>query len=426
LTPYRILARKRAGLPLEEAELRAVAQGAADGSWTEGQLGAFLMAAALRGLDDAETRALTVAMLESGERWRLAEEVPGLADKHSTGGVGDKVSLVLAPLLAACGVPVAMLAGRGLGHTAGTMDKLESIPGIDLALDRRRMLALLHRCGMAFGGATGAIAPADRRLYAIRDTTATIDSIPLIVASIVSKKLAMGAAGVVFDVKTGSGAFLPELEQSRELARRLVETTEALGTRAAALLTDMSQPLGRWVGHAGELLEALECLEGGGPEDLREVTLAQCEVVSALVGTPRGRADLEAALGSGAARQRFDRWAELQGARPGWEAAVRAAMAPEVVPIRARRGGVLAAVDGRQLGLLLAEAGGGRVVPGKEIDLGVSIEVLRRIGEQVEEGDELARLYLRRPDDELASRFTDCFQVEDKASPPPLIAGRVV
>jgi pyrimidine-nucleoside phosphorylase len=406
-------------------ELRAVAQGAADGSWSDGQLGAFLMAAAIHGLDDAEMRALTVAMLESGERWRLAAEVPGVADKHSTGGVGDKVSLVLAPLLAACGVPVAMLTGRGLGHTAGTVDKLESIPGVDLALDRRRVLELLDRCGMAVGMATAAIAPADRRLYALRDTTATVDSVPLIAASILSKKLATGAAGVVFDVKTGSGAFLPERDRARELARLLVETCEALGTRAAALLTDMSQPLGRWSGHAAEVVESLESLAGGGPEDLRDLTLAQCEEVSRLVGTPRTRAQLEAALAAGAARERFDRWVELQGAQPGWEAAVRAALAPEAAPIRAPRAGVLAAVDTRQLGLLLAEAGGGRIVPGSTIDHGVSLETLHRIGDRIEAEEELARIYLRRRDEGLAGRFTACFQIEDAGEAPPLIVERV-
>ena len=420
-TPYRILAKKRAGLPLAEAELRAVAQGAADGSWSDGQLGAFLMAAAIRGLDAAETRAWTVAMLESGERWRLAEEVPRLADKHSTGGVGDKVSLVLAPLLAACGVPVAMLAGRGLGHTAGTIDKLEAIPGVELTLDRLGALALLERCGMAVGLATSAVAPADRRLYALRDVTATVDALPLMVGSILSKKLALGAAGVVFDVKTGSGAFLPGPEEARELARRLVETAEALGTRAAAVLTDMSQPLGRWAGHAAEVLEALACLEGGGPDDLREVTFVQCEEVARLVGRPLERAELEAAIASGRARARFDRWIALQGAEPGWEGALRAGMAPHVVPVLAPRAGVLAAVDTRQLGLLLAEAGGGRLVPGSTIDHGVALETLKRIGDAVAEGDELARLHLRHPDPGFAARFAECYTLAGEAAPPQLV-----
>jgi thymidine phosphorylase len=244
------------------------------------------------------------------------------------------------------------------------------------------------------------------------------------VGSILSKKLALGAAGIVFDVKTGSGAFLPELEQARELARLLVETAEALGTRAVAVLTDMSQPLGRWVGHAAEVLEALECLEGGGPDDLREITFVQCEEVARLVGRPLERAELEAAIASGRARERFDRWIALQGAGPGWEDALRAGMAPHVVPVRAPRAGVLAAVDTRQLGLLLAEAGGGRLVPGSTIDHGVALESLKRLGDPVTEGDELARLHLRRTDDRFAPRLAACYTISDEAAPPPpLVAG---
>jgi len=284
--PYRILERKRAGMRLKDEEIRSVAQGAAGGSWSEGQLAAFLMAAAIRGLDAGETRALTLAMLDSGERWNLAREVPGLCDKHSTGGVGDKVSLILGPLLASCGVPVAMLTGRSLGHTGGTMDKLESIPGLSLELNRARCLDLLAGCGLAIGGATAEIAPADRRLYALRDTTATVDSTPLIIASILAKKLATGAAAVVFDVKTGNGAFLTELDRSVELAQGLVETSRALGTPASALVTDMSQPLGRWSGHIAEVMESFACLSGDGPEDLMEVTFALGEEVSRQAGQP--------------------------------------------------------------------------------------------------------------------------------------------
>jgi pyrimidine-nucleoside phosphorylase len=426
LLPYRILERKRAGAPLTEEEIRAVAMGAADGSWSEGQLGAFLMAAAIRGLDRRETEALTRAMLESGERWELAREVPHLCDKHSTGGVGDKVSLVFAPLVAACGLPVVMLAGRGLGHTAGTIDKLESIPGMDLHLDRRRCLDLLHRCGMAIGLATEGIAPADRRLYAIRDVTATVDSLPLITGSILSKKLATGAAAVVFDVKSGNGAFLPTEEQARELARMLVETSRALGTAASAVLTDMSQPMGRWVGHTSEVMESLDCLEGRGPQDLLEVTLALAEEVSRLVGHPLSRAELEAALADGRARRKFDEWAALQGADPAWLAAPRYPLAPAEHPLRAPRSGRLVAVDTRQVGLLLLEAGGGRSRPGAEIDFGVSLRIDARIGDEVGEGDELARLYLRRENEGLAARMEACFTVEEgPAAPPPLLIARV-
>jgi pyrimidine-nucleoside phosphorylase len=425
ILPYRILERKRAGVRLAEEEIREVVRGATDGSWSEGQLAAFLMAAAIRGLDASETDALTRAMLESGERWDLAREIPHLCDKHSTGGVGDKVSLILGPLLASCGLPIVMLAGRGLGHTGGTIDKLESIPGVQLGLDRERCLALLHRCGLAIGSPTSAIAPADRRLYALRDVTATIDSLPLITGSILSKKLATGAAAVVFDVKAGNGAFLPERERAAELARMLVETSRSLGTPASALLTDMSQPLGRWAGHAAEVLESLETLSGEGPDDLVEVTLALGEEVACLVGQPLSRERMTAALASGQARERFLQWAELQGADPAWLRAPRLDLAPEVVPIRAPRSGRVARVDARQIGLLLVEGGGGRSRPGDEIDFGVSLEARARLGDEVREGDELARLYLRRPDDRLAALFAACFQIEDEGEAPPLILERI-
>ena len=423
--PYRILERKRAGMRLADGEIEAVARGAADGSWSDGQLAAFLMAAAIRGLDPEETRALTLAMRDSGERWDLGAAVPRLCDKHSTGGVGDKVSLVIAPLLAACGLPVFMLAGRGLGHTGGTIDKLEAIPGIDLQLDRRRCLDLLARCRMAIGGATAGIAPADRRLYALRDTTATVDSIPLIVASILSKKLATGAAAVVFDVKTGNGAFLPDRDRSLELARRLAETAGALGTPASSLVTDMSQPLGRWAGHAAEVRESLAALAGEGPEDLMAVTFALAEEVSRLAGQPLDRGTLEAAIASGRAREAFDRWAALQGAGPAWLRAPRFDLAPVERPLAAPRAGRLAAVDTRQLGLLLVEAGGGRTRPEDAIDFGISLEVKVRLGQEVAAGEELARVYLRKEDERLAAAFAACFTVGDEGEAPPLIAVRV-
>ncbi len=419
--PYLILERKRAGRTLTAAEIHAVVRGAADGSWDDARLAAFLMAAAIHGLDPEETRELTVAMLASGERWDLGREIPGLGDKHSTGGVGDKISLVLAPLLASCGQPLVMLTGRGLAHTGGTADKLEVIPGLDLALDRPRCLRLLGELGMAIGVATAAVAPADRRFYTLRDATATVDSLPLITASILSKKLATGAAAVVFDVKCGDGAFLREREEAVRLASMLVATSENLGCRASAIVSDMSQPLGEWAGHAAELREALDTLAGEGPEDLIEVTFALALELARLTGRSLSRADLERALGSGRARERFLRWAAAQGGDTAWLAAPRLDLAPREHVVTAPSAGVLARVATRRLGRLLARA----ARRAGAIDPGVALKREARLGQRVEGGQPLARLYLRRPDPDLARELAGCFAVEDAGAPPPLLVARV-
>jgi len=423
--PYRILDRLRGGEPLTPEQVREVALEAATGGWSDAQLGAFLMGVAIRGLDAAATRALTRGMLESGDSWNLAAEYPGVVDKHSTGGVADTVSLLFAPLLAACGVPVVMLTGRGLGHTGGTTDKLESIPGFSLDLDRDGVRSLLAEHGLAIGTPTPEVAPADRRLYALRDVTATIHSLPLITGSILSKKLATGAAALVFDVKTGNGAFLEELDQARQLAHGLVETCNSLGPSASALITDMSQPLGEWVGHAAEIRGVLDCLEGRGSAALTELSLRLAAEVAERVGSGVGRADLEAALASGRARQRFDEWAAAQGADPAWLAAPRFDLAPREVALEAPRGGVLARVETRQIGLLLAEAGGGRLSGGEAIDHAVSLRVAVRLGDQVAAGDELGRLYLRQSDAALERRFRDCFVLAEEGEAPPLVYERV-
>ena len=422
---YRILADLRAGRPLAEGDLAVVARAAADGSWSDAQLGAFLMGAAIRGLDRERTRELTLAMLESGERWWLARELPGLADKHSTGGVGDKVSIVLAPVLAACGVPVVMLTGRGLGHTGGTADKLEAIPGLRQELDRERALALLRSTGIALGLATAGIAPADRKLYALRDRTATVDSLPLIVASILSKKLASGAAAIVFDVKAGDGAFLSDAAAAGELAGELVRVAGELGTRAAALVTDMSQPLGEWVGHAAEVREALDCLEGHGPADTRALVEELAAELGRLLGVDLGADRVRRALGSGAARERFFSWAAAQGAKRSWLERPELPLAPVERVLEAPRAGVLARVATRQLGLLLGAAGGARRAVGADLDRGVALRCRARLGQSLEPGQELARLYLRRDEPALVERFAACFEIGAAGAAPALVGERV-
>ncbi len=419
-SPFTILERKRAGETLDQGEIAAVVTGAADGSWGDAELAAFLMAAALRGLDDSETRALTAAMLHSGEEWNLAAAHPGVVDKHSTGGVGDKVSLVLAPILAACDVPVAMLTGRSLGHTGGTADKLESIPGLDLALDRRRTLALLERTGVAIGVATAAIAPADRRLYALRHRTATIGSLPLIVASILSKKLASGAQAIVFDVKVGNGAFLPEVGEARALAEALVETSRALGRPASSLLTDMSQPLGEWVGHTAEVAETLAALEGRGAADLMTVTFELALAAARLVGIELTPEKLQGAVASGAARERFDLWAAAQGAHADWLRRPDLTLAPTNATLRAPRAGVLARVDTHRLGVLFAQLSGADGRSGG-IDYGVALRRRKLLGEPVEAGEALLDVLLRRENPAVMAELATCYTVADAGAAPALI-----
>jgi pyrimidine-nucleoside phosphorylase len=426
LSAYEVLSRLRAGEPLRKGDLAEVARAAADGSWSDAQIAAFLMGVAIRGLDLARTRELTAAMLESGERWNLARERPDLVDKHSTGGVGDKTSLLLAPLLAAAGVPVIMLTGRGLGHTGGTADKLESIPGFRQELDRARAGELLDRCGIALGIATAGIAPADRKLYALRDRTATVDSLPLIVASILSKKLATGAAAIVFDVKVGDAAFLPRLDEARGLAQLLAGISSELGMKAEALLTDMNQPLGDWVGHAAEIREVLDCVEGKGPRETVDLTLALALSLGGLLGRPWTEASLRGLIASGAVREAFVRWAVAQGAEEGWFDRPDLPLAPHEFVVKAPRAGCVAAVRTRELGLLIAEAGGARRSAAKEIDLGVALHYRTRLGRKVEAGEELARVHLRVADPLLEERFAACFVIGEPCAAPPLVVERIV
>jgi pyrimidine-nucleoside phosphorylase len=419
--PYRILERKRAGLTLTAQEIAAVVTGSVR-NWSDGQVGAFLMAAAIRGLDAGETRALTEAMAASGELWDLGAAAPRAIDKHSTGGVGDKVSMLLAPLVAACGLPVAKLTARGLGHTGGTADKLESIPGLVLDMDRERCLRLLEETGIAIGVPSSSIAPADRRLYALRNLTATVDCLPLVASSVLAKKIALGARFLVFDVKTGDGAFFPRLEDSVALATLLVDTARELGRQAVALVTDMSQPLGSWAGHACEVREVMDCLrEGTGDSRLLDVTAALAAEVGTLAGVDLDAERALAVLRGGTPWERFRRWAAAQGADRAWLEAPRFELAPVELVAEAPRSGRVAAVAARELGMLLLEAGGGRKTAGALIDPTISLWYRARLGEQVEAGQELARMYVRPGSEGLLEAFTRCFRIEEEGSSPPIV-----
>jgi pyrimidine-nucleoside phosphorylase len=420
-----IIRTKRDGGELAEEEIRAFLAGYLADEVPEYQAAALLAAIFIRGMGAAELERWTRGMLATGTALDFAGLERPVVDKHSTGGVGDKVSLALAPALAACGAAVPMISGRGLGHTGGTLDKLESIPGFRTDLSVEEIQRAVRRRGLALAAQTAEIAPADRRLYALRDRTGTVSSIPLVVGSILSKKLATGAAAIVFDVKTGDGAFLPELARGRELARRMVEITRGLDVRASALLSDMDQPLGEWAGHAAEVREALDCLEGGGPRETVELTVALALELARLTGAGLDDGALRATLGSGRAREAFVRWAVAQGAERAWFDRPRLELAPVERPILAPREGVLRRVATRRLGELLGDAGGARREAGGELDRGVALRYSARIGRAVARGEELARVYLREEDPWLVGRFAACFEIDEQAEARDLIVGRV-
>jgi thymidine phosphorylase len=400
--PQESIRRKRHGGRLSREELAAIARGLADGSLSDAQAAAFAMAVSFRGMQPDECAEFTWAMRDSGDvfDWRDTGLDGPVLDKHSTGGVGDLVSLPLGPMLAACGAYVPMISGRGLGHTGGTLDKLESIPGYDVQPARQRLRSVLAEAGVVIVGAGKRLAPADQRLYAIRDVTATVDCVPLITASILSKKLAAGLQGLVLDVKTGNGAVMTELADSRALAESLVRVAAEAGLPTVALITDMSQPLARSAGNALEVHETLRMLKGE-PADARllEVTLALGTALLVLGGLvadeASGRAKLQAALASGAAAERFARMVAGLGGpadlleRPS--AYLQAA--PVVAEATAQRGGWIGAVDTRVLGLAVVALGGGRSHPESAVDASVGLDRILPLGVEVRAGEPLARVH---------------------------------
>ena len=386
---------KRDGGELTEEQIRELVTGIADGSVSDAQVGAFAMAIVLNGMTSAERIALTGAMRDSGDvlDWSSAG-LPGPAlDKHSTGGVGDKVSLLLAPIVAACGGAVPMISGRGLGHTGGTLDKLESIPGYDTTPEPDAFRAAVSKAGAAIVGQTTRLAPADRRLYAIRDATGTVESIPLIVASILSKKLAAGLDALVMDVKVGSGAFLPDRERAEELARAIVEVAGGNGLPTAALLTDMDRVLGRTAGNAVEVRESIDHLTGAARDErLREVTLALSAELLALGGVEpdveRARAAAERALDSGAAAERFTAMVSELGGPVDLVEAPGAHLPEAPVTVAAEPGqeGTVSAVDVRAVGLAVVALGGGRAREDDPVDHSVGLTDVAAPGEEVAPG----------------------------------------
>jgi pyrimidine-nucleoside phosphorylase len=403
IRPAELIERKRNGEELAPDEIAELTLAYARGDVPDYQLAAFCMAVYFRGLSPAETFALTDAMIRSGETIDLGAELGRkVVDKHSTGGVGDKTSIAVGPIVAACGVPFGKMSGRGLGHTGGTLDKLESIPGFRVELSHAEFVSQVREVGIAIIGQTADLVPADKRLYALRDVTATVDILPLIAASIMSKKLAAGAEAIVLDVKVGDGAFMRTLEDARELA----ETMRGLGRRAgrevACLLTDMDQPLGAAVGNALEIREAVATLRGEGPADFTELVLSASAHLLALsdlgLDEAAGRARAEAAVADGSAPAVYERWIRAQGGDPD-EAALPAA--PVVRGVVADRDGYVSRLGALDVGLAALRLGAGRRTKEDAIDHAVGVVCRAKRGDRVARGDRLAEVHAR--DEETAA-----------------------
>lgn len=417
-----VIATKRDGGELTDAQIDWVVDAYTRGVVAEEQMAALAMAIVLRGMTPAETARWTRAMLASGERLDLSGWPRPTVDKHSTGGVGDKLTLPLAPLVAACGAAVPQLSGRGLGHTGGTLDKLEAIPGWRAALDRDAFLAQLSRVGAVVCAAGESLAPADRKLYALRDVTATVESVPLIASSIMSKKIAEGTGALVLDVKVGSGAFMSSVPAARELAEAMVDLGAAHAVRTVALLTDMSTPLGRAVGNAVEVAEAVEVLAGGGPPDVVELTLALAREMLAAAGL--AGADPAGALAGGRAMDVWRAMVTAQGGDPD----ARLPAAAEVEVVRAARGGIVQAVEARAIGTAAWRLGAGRARREDPVSAAAGVVLHRRPGDPVRAGDPLYEL---RTDDparfpEALAAARDAVVIADAPPPPtPLVRDRV-
>ena len=427
-----LIERKRDGGALAPDEWRGLIQAYVGGSVPDYQMSALLMAVFFRGLEPAELDALTEAMLESGDRLQLDAVTGPIVDKHSTGGVGDKTSLLLAPMVAACGVSVPMMSGRGLGHTGGTLDKLESIPGFRTALSLREAAAQVERLGCALIGQTPEIAPADKRIYALRDVTATVESIPLIAASIMSKKLAEGLGGLVLDVKTGSGAFMTRLDDAIALARTMIALGEARGCRTVALLTAMDRPLGRACGNAIEVEESIEGLRGNGPPDLMEVTMALGAEMLLAAGVASdeaaARQTLQRAIASGEALARFAAIIEAQGGNPAVvEDPAILPQAPVQRVWRSPGDGVVSRIEPRKIGRAIMELGGGRQAVTDEIDPAVGFMITARPGDRVRRGEPLVTIHARTDAaaEQAAASLAAAITIGESADILPLVSHRI-
>jgi len=429
---YEIILKKRNGRQLTKSEIEFLVSGYTKGLIPDYQFSAFLMAVFFQGMSFGEITALTEAMMWSGKIFDLSKIKGQKIDKHSTGGVGDKVSLILAPLVAACGINIPMVSGRGLGHTGGTLDKLESIPGFRTDLTENEFKTQLKKISVAMLGQTKELAPADKKIYALRDITATVDSIPLIAASIMSKKLAEGIDGLVLDVKTGSGAFMRELKDAQKLAKVMIEIGKRMGKKVMAIITSMEQPLGNMIGNGLEVIESIECLKGNGPADLMEVTMAlsgEMLMMGKRVKSKRqARRLLNDAINSGKALEKFKQIIKLQNGDAKVVDDYR--LLPQAkyrIEVKSHKSGYIQKIDTLQIGLLSVTLGCGRQTVDDKIDYGAGFILKKKIGDNVKKGDVLIEIVGQDEKVKAVSKkIIDAYKIgKQKVKPPRLILQRI-
>lgn len=432
MTMYDIILKKRRGYELTDEEITYAINGFTDGSIPDYQMSALAMTICFNSMSDRETATLTFAMADSGDRLDLSEFGDFTCDKHSTGGVGDKTSLIVAPLVASCGGVFAKMSGRGLGHTGGTIDKLESIRGYRTELSEEEFLEQTRKIGICVIGQTGNMTPADKKLYALRDVTATVDSIPLIASSVMSKKLAAGAKSIVLDVKAGSGAFMSDVESAKVLAEKMVEIGKRCGRNVSALITNMDMPLGKCVGNSLEVLEAISVLKGETKGELRELCMELSATLLSMchdISHDAARKMAENSLDSGSAFEKFKQWISAQGGNAGW--ADNTDLFPKAkysLDVVSHADGFIQSMNTAQIGRASSSLGAGRMKKGDPIDLEAGIIIEKKTGDEVKKGELLATLYSNKQETLLYSSiiYTDALSIsDDKVEKPRLIFGKI-
>lgn len=428
-----IIQKKKDGLPLSKEEIKWFVDGYVKGDIPDYQVSALLMAIYFQGLNKEEIFHLTEAMRYSGDTIDLSSIEGIKVDKHSTGGVGDKTTLVVAPLAAACGVPIAKMSGRGLGFTGGTVDKMESIPGFRTALEPEEFLNQVNTMGMAVIGQTAHITPADKKLYALRDVTATVDNLGLISSSIMSKKLAAGSDAIVLDVKCGDGAFMENIDDAEKLAEMMVEIGKSAGRRTVAAITEMGQPLGKAVGNSIEVIEAIETLKGNGPEDITELAVKLSGIMVYLGGKAsspeEGQTMTKEALDNGRGLEKLGEFIKAQGGNP--EVISDYSLFPQHTiekTITAQKSGYVRAIEAKKIGLASQQTGAGRATKEDDIDLSAGIIICKKIADEVREGDVLARLFGNdeKKIQQAMSIAEEAFVIEDEPCQPPQLIKKII